>query len=247
MVLVDERRELFTALSGLIEGQITNQEFDDLYGAYGDGLESADRAITVIAGFGYSLYSDIGSYRLTGWYAVDAETRAVAKRCLSFLQTDLEYSWPPNPSQTLRHVAGGCAFGLGIPLGIALVIVAALLGIAGPLWPAFAFLPLAAAVVLAISVYCWRWGALVIVATLLAITALWLGSVCLGMAVVFLATNVLLFRWSARQDTPAWRKYWAAGDREVWPFLRRADYNGAANMASPGMASQQDSHSAAGE
>jgi hypothetical protein len=35
---------------------------------------------------------------------------------------------------------------------------------------------------------------------------------------------LFLWRWSRNDDTPEWKEYWAHGDREVWPFLRVADY-----------------------
>src|SRR5262249_11441953 len=37
--------------------------------------------------------------------------------------------------------------------------------------------------------------------------------------------------WAFGQNSPAWRAYRAAGDWEVWPFLRQADYERVAAAA----------------
>ncbi len=61
---------------------------------------------------------------------------------------------------------------------------------------------------------------LLIAAAVLATLALALaGVLCLTLS------GLLLWSWSRREQTPAWRSYWASGDRDAWPFLRRADYH----------------------
>src|SRR5437667_10097132 len=108
MVLPDARRRLRTALASLVNGQLTNDEFDELHAGW---EQSADQAVVAIAGFGYGLYSSSLPlpYRLTGRHAVDPETLRTAERCLLFLQTDLEYAWPAAPNQSLQSAAGGLA------------------------------------------------------------------------------------------------------------------------------------------
>src|SRR5437660_2233241 len=121
MVLPDVRRRLRTALASLVNGQFTNDEFDEVYAKWQD---SDDQAVAAIAEFGYGLYSSdlLLPYRLAGRYAVDPEILRIAERCLLFLQTDLEYAWPAAPNQNLQCAAGGFAISLGIPLGIALLV-----------------------------------------------------------------------------------------------------------------------------
>jgi len=180
------RTRLRDALLSLIQGQMTNDDFDCLY--YDEWADSPDRAVAEIGKFGWGLYSsDLPlPYRLTGRYAVNDRTRQVAERCLLFLANDLEYGWPEAPGQVLERAAGGCAISLGLPLGIALLLVAGLmLATVSVIW----FLLLAVP-----------------------------GGILLG-------ASLLMLKSCADRERGPWRRYWAAGDREAWPFLRREEYS----------------------
>jgi hypothetical protein len=75
------RDQLAVGLSSLVNGEMTNDEFDDEY--YGHWEKSDDAAVAEIARFGWSLYSsDVTTYRLRGWHAVRDEVRQGAQRAL---------------------------------------------------------------------------------------------------------------------------------------------------------------------
>jgi hypothetical protein len=119
MVIPEARRRLHKGLDDLITGRITNLEFDEVY----DELHcSPDRAVAEVAQFGWGLYSDSVTYRITEHYRIKPETRKIAERCLLFLETDLKYTWPVWPNQFWQSLASGLAYNL-FPLGIALAIV----------------------------------------------------------------------------------------------------------------------------
>jgi hypothetical protein len=42
---------------------------------------------------------------------------------------------------------------------------------------------------------------------------------------IFVGASVLVLRSCGRRDSGPWKRYWSAGDREVWPFLRRQEYS----------------------
>ena len=54
MVLAEDRCRLCESLRLLIDGQLTNYEFDELYEAW---EQSLDRGVEAIASFGWGLYS----------------------------------------------------------------------------------------------------------------------------------------------------------------------------------------------
>jgi len=57
------------------------------------------------------------------------------------------------------------------------------------------------------------------------------GIVCLGLSALW------FWCWSRRESTPEWRAYWASGEREAWPFLRRAAHEHALrSVVQPGRA-----------
>jgi hypothetical protein len=175
MLEMEKRARLREALTQLVNGVITNDQFCNL----ALGSESADRAVQTIGEFFAELSTDDREYRFTGPDALAAEDRAVAKRCCLFLQTDREYEWPEAPSTFLQAAAGGVAVFLMLPLGVVLLIAAIALRELG----------------LAVG----------------AIASFGLG-------------GFLFWCWWRRKDTPAWRAYWASGERDYWPFLHRAEY-----------------------
>ena len=177
MAVDPEKRALLAkALSDLIEGRITNTQFIDASRAW----ESADPAVRAIGEHFSELCFDEREYRFAGDDALGVNARSFADRCRLFLQTDQAYEWPEAPSTTAHALATGAAIFLLLPLGLVLLIAAAVLAT-----PALALA----------------------------------GLVCLALS------GLLLWSWSRREDTPARRAYWASGDRDAWPFLRRADYH----------------------
>jgi len=98
MVIPEDRSRVHQALSDLVSGQITNMEFDPVYEEF---HSSPDRAAAEIAHFGWCLYSDSVTYRITEHYRISPEVRETASKCLLFLQTDLEFAWPEWPKKSL--------------------------------------------------------------------------------------------------------------------------------------------------
>lgn len=124
--MVDEllRRKLSQDLRQLVSGAITTDEFDDAY--FAEYERSNDATVRKIGEFGWSLFSDDRNYRLRGRFAVDAETRSAAVRCVLLLRSGLEYEWPPPPRSLLREFADAFVL-LGVAVGAAITIVWSLL------------------------------------------------------------------------------------------------------------------------
>ncbi len=121
MVIPEARARLHKALGDLLAGRITNMEFDIVYS---EMQSSEDRGVAEVARFGWGLYSDSMTYRLTEHYLIKPQMREIAERCLLFLKTELEYGWPDSPSQLWQGMAWSLAFNALLPLGVALIIVA---------------------------------------------------------------------------------------------------------------------------
>jgi hypothetical protein len=192
MVLREPRTQLHEALAALINGELLSDDFTDAYCRLWH--DSDDRAVAEIAQFGWGLYSDDWPRYFRGRYAIGAESRQFAQRCLLFLQTDLEYEWPQWPRRSAgQWLALPAAVVAGAVMSVLLIVGGAMLA-AGEWWPAGAV----ARVVL-----------------------------------VLLALMVWAIRYFYSQETPAWREFWAAGDRDCWPFLHQADLERAAVRGRP--------------
>lgn len=119
------RPKLAESVRQLVAGELTSDEFDDVYD---ECCASPDRAVREIASRCWGLYSSCaGSYRLKGWYRVGAETQAWAERARVFLGTGLVYDWPPAPDDPGYRSLAGAALSLGIPGSIALGLIGAML------------------------------------------------------------------------------------------------------------------------
>jgi hypothetical protein len=116
------RNELALSLRLLVDGELTNDEFDDLY--YERWMKHGDAGVRAIAEFGYGLYSSVDRYRLHGWNAVSDEIKEMAGRAVIFLQTDSDYCWPPRTSDLLASLAAMPWINLGIPLAVVAVLFA---------------------------------------------------------------------------------------------------------------------------
>ncbi len=139
MVDRQARDELAIALARLVEGEMTNDEFDDDY--FGKWNQSSDAAVAEIAGFGWSLYDDTrrGPYRLQGAHAVPAKVRPFVERALLFLHCDCEYHWPQDafgirPASGAALICGRFWLAFYILLGLAIVVLLIFEGSRRPLF-----------------------------------------------------------------------------------------------------------------
>jgi hypothetical protein len=177
------RKHLSQDLRRLITGRMTNDDFDEVYG---DSYEtSTDRAVSQIAGFGYSQYSSglLFPIRLRGRHAVDKETRCTAARAVLFLRSGLKYEWPVTPDRECAAIFRA----LGIPIGFLLSVTCIPLAIYAPSVGGFAYLSI------------------------------------LGPLLLIGALRVAFrLRHEVSEDQ---RLFDESGDFEVWPFLRREDFD----------------------
>jgi hypothetical protein len=86
------RNTLAQSLRHLVSGQITNDQFGDAA-----RIESDDAAIHAVRDQAWLLYSDLHEHKLSGSNALSKSDRRIAARFILFLQSDLEYEWPPHP------------------------------------------------------------------------------------------------------------------------------------------------------
>lgn len=83
------RQKLAEALRALVSGVITNDEFEERI-----PLGSEDPAINAIFSAGWSLYSDLWSYRLRDHHRLPRATKSEVARWILFLKTETPYEWP---------------------------------------------------------------------------------------------------------------------------------------------------------
>lgn len=74
-----------------LAGEITN---DDLVNDY-PCREKDDRVIVAIYDRLWGFWDDRHTHKLTGKHELTPEARALFERCIVFLNSDLEYEWPP--------------------------------------------------------------------------------------------------------------------------------------------------------
>jgi hypothetical protein len=162
MVDSQSRARLHTSLAQLVDGQLTTNEFNVVYCEL---MNSTDLGVAEITRFGWGLYSDDWSYRLTGEHAIDETSRRMAERCFVFLGTELEYRWPKFPDDTLRsfliNILGGIVAVPGYLLGLmALILACVQASYVG--WTAFWILFLVGLLLLswgvAITWFAWRYA-----------------------------------------------------------------------------------------
>lgn len=185
MVDVATRQSLSQNLRRLVTGRITNDQFDDVF--YDQYNHSSDRAVAEVSSFCYSLYSSdlLLPYRLRGPYSVSTETRSAAASCVLFLRSGLEYEWPPFPDSLGIRVLAGLATSLGIPAGIALLLIG-------------------------MTMFADGWDNVV-------------GSYAILGALLLVSSSAFCFLWPGLLNND-WQAFYQAGDYDVWPFLRRQDF-----------------------
>lgn len=85
------KRKLASELiSRFIAGEMTNDDFDAEV-----PRDPCDQALRAIYERLWFYWDDRKTHTLTGEHAPDAETHALFNRCISFLDSDCEYEWPP--------------------------------------------------------------------------------------------------------------------------------------------------------
>src|SRR6266852_9810154 len=173
MVDLHRRSQFATALKKLAEGELTTDRF--VHFNFG---KSHDPAISEIWLFAGSLFHDIYPYRLRGKNALHPELKPMVERCLLFLNTDLEYKWPP-----FRKSA--------FPFNL------------------FIFFIFVEVFAVCLSYYT--------------------GLTHLATGLFIVGTFGLLFSWfyQGRTDKRYLESLWLAGDKDVWPFLKKHDYESA--------------------
>lgn len=91
MVDREARDKAAKAVRGfMLECSITNWEYEDRYPE-----SKADRAVLCIFQQLWFWYDDMHEHKMLGEYRLSPEHLEVIDRCLLFLQSDLEYIWPP--------------------------------------------------------------------------------------------------------------------------------------------------------
>jgi hypothetical protein len=169
MIDREGRAQLAWAITKLIDGEITTDDFE-----LSELGRKEDRALLEIWRYVSSFYHDLYPYRLKGKHALSARDRQQIERCILFLNSELEYRWPPYP----RMVPSYLIFISGVLLGVATIL--------------FSYLGIHF-----IAIVSWS-----------------------------IATSLLLCAWicSRRIEARKAEAFWQAGEREVWPFLSRVEY-----------------------
>jgi hypothetical protein len=84
-------------LRTFMQGSISNDEYERAFPKSKD-----DPALWAVHEQIWLSYSDLKEHTLTGKHALTDAGRAVFERCILFLQSDLEFQWPP-PKIRLRY------------------------------------------------------------------------------------------------------------------------------------------------
>jgi hypothetical protein len=92
MIDIEGRNTLAQSLRHLVSGLITNDQFEDAA-----RIESDDAVIHAVRDQAWLLYSDLHEHKLSGSDAVSKSDRRIVARLILFLQSDLDYEWPPHP------------------------------------------------------------------------------------------------------------------------------------------------------
>lgn len=78
------------ALREFVQGSISNRAYERKF-----PRSKGDPALSGIYSHVWYCYSDTSEHTLTGKHALTEEGRAFIERCLLFLNSDLEFRWPP--------------------------------------------------------------------------------------------------------------------------------------------------------
>jgi len=87
-----EKRDIARRLvEKFLAAEITNDDFVNDYPC----REKDDRVIVAIYERLWGFWDDRRTHTLTGKHDLNPEARALFERCIAFLNSDLEYEWPP--------------------------------------------------------------------------------------------------------------------------------------------------------
>ncbi|MEK6237410.1 MAG: hypothetical protein N2C14_22085, partial [Planctomycetales bacterium] len=91
---LEPRLDLARRLRLLVDGEITNDDFDERYHDVDGWICAQDPAVARIAEFGWALYNeDDPTHKLTGGNAVSPEQYQAVERAILFLRSDFPYEW----------------------------------------------------------------------------------------------------------------------------------------------------------
>lgn len=108
MVDTESRLELHDRLKSFIDGEITNDEFENT------DFNFDDPGIWAIYDASWYLYSDCRQHKAVGKYAITEEAKESIYRWLHFLRSDIEYTWPEinNAGECLDYYLNKLTFGI---------------------------------------------------------------------------------------------------------------------------------------
>jgi hypothetical protein len=89
MVDVKNRAKAAKLILDFVEGRITNDEFDEQY-----PHRSSDQALQNIWRYLWLFWDDRESHTLRGEHQLSAPQRVLCEHCVTFLQTEIEYTGP---------------------------------------------------------------------------------------------------------------------------------------------------------
>lgn len=90
MVNREKRQIAKRLIEKFVACEITNDEFNDRF-----PFDNADPALEAIYSNLWPYYSERHTHKLDGRHTLQPETKALFNRCAAFLESDLEYEWPP--------------------------------------------------------------------------------------------------------------------------------------------------------
>lgn len=106
-----QREQLALRLRRLASGRLPAPEFEDVYYDL-KAAHSKDPALQAVSYFGWTLFGD-GDDRLTGRRTISRDSRRIVARCVLYMRTAHEYSWPAHPPVfTWRDLVTVMTYGL---------------------------------------------------------------------------------------------------------------------------------------
>ena len=94
MIDRDTRLQAAKAVQRFLDGETNNEDYLSEYPSPPMlGRRGKDPAIRAVYEFSWNWYDDFHTHRLEGEYQLPQETRAIGRRCVLFLKSDLKYEW----------------------------------------------------------------------------------------------------------------------------------------------------------
>lgn len=98
MINQEKRKRAIELIDRFLRCEITNTDF-----SYGFPVDDDDRALAAIRSNLWPYYCDTHTHRLTGTHALAPEAKDLFLRCALFLNSGLEYEWPPHQWISFRY------------------------------------------------------------------------------------------------------------------------------------------------